>query len=154
MYPYQCLYDRSEPIESRSRTSFSLQQPVIISNTNLHDFIHCTHLFLIHPSYVCAMAHYSPHTPQKLGFLKLRDVFHQVLRYCQKFDVSMRSSSRSLSHNRSWIMVKRSTPKMLSQESLHWYSKRYPSKMYISQETLASYLYFHPLAHFTHFYVA
>jgi hypothetical protein len=128
MKPYQCLSDRSEPIECRSGTCFSIQQPFISSNKNLHDFVHCTCPVLIQPTYVCALAHYSPRTPQKLGFLKLRDFFHQDLQYCRKFDASMRSSSHSLSQNRYSIMLKRSTPKILSQEALHQYSKIYSHK--------------------------
>jgi hypothetical protein len=122
MQPYQCLSDRSEPIEYRSGTCFSLQQPVINSNTNLHDFIHCTCPVLIQPAYVHALAHYSPHTPQNLGF------FRQDILYCRKFYASMRSFSRSLSQNISSIMIKRSTPKKLSQEALHQYSKIYSHK--------------------------
>jgi hypothetical protein len=128
MQPYQCLSDRSKPIESISGTCLSLQQPVINSNTNLHDFIHCTRPVLIQPAYVHTQAHYSPCTPQKLGFLKLRDFFRPDLRYCRNIDASMRSSLRSLSHNRSSSMLNRSTPKMLSQEALHQYSKRYSHK--------------------------
>jgi hypothetical protein len=128
MQPYQCLSYSSEPIECRSGTCHSLQKPVIISTTNLHDFIHCTSHVLIQPAYVCALAHYNLRTPQKLGFLKLQNFFCQYLRHCRNFDVSMRSSSCSLSQNRSSIMLKRSTPKMLSQEALHQYSKIYSHK--------------------------
>jgi hypothetical protein len=104
-----------------------------------HTQILCNHYachVLIQPTCVHALVHYSLCIPQKLGFLKLRDFFHQDLRHYRNFDASMRSSSCSLSQNRSSIMLKRCT------QNIHKrYSQNVLQKMYFSQETLASYLY-------------
>jgi hypothetical protein len=77
--PYQSFSGRSKPIECKSRTFFSLQEPVISSTTSLHDFIYCTCPFLIHLMYVRALAHFILRIPQKLGFLNFRDFCHHDL---------------------------------------------------------------------------
>jgi hypothetical protein len=63
------FYGRSEPIECRSGTFFSLQESDTNSHTSLHDFIHCTRCVLIQLAYVHTLSHYNPSIPQKLGFL-------------------------------------------------------------------------------------